>query len=117
MRYLGAGFVSFDLVLLSVRIVSQSRLLFSFYSESSVNRFCLYRYADFSVSLGCDDHDISTMIRQLKITNENDYSREERIEFRPSIWKDLLEISHNIVQILRALDAEPATSSSEVRYV
>ena len=118
MRYLGAGFVSFDLVSLSVRIVSRSRLLFSSYSESSANKFCMYRYADFSVSLlGCDDHDISTMIKQLKIANENDYRLEERIEFRPTIWKDLLETSRNIVQVLRALHAEPATSSSEVRYV
>ena len=49
--------------------------------------------------------------------HENGYGLEERIEFRPTIWKDLLETSRSIVQVLRTLDAEPTTPSSEVRHV
>ena len=53
----------------------------------------------------------------MKILHENGYGHEERIEFRPTIWKDLLETSRNVVQVLRALHAEPATPSGEVRHV
>ena len=57
------------------------------------------------------------MVKQMKIIHENGYGREERIEFRPTIWKDLLVTSRNIVQSLQTLHAEPATPSSEVRHV
>ena len=57
------------------------------------------------------------MVKQMKIIHENGYGREERIEFRPTIWKDLLETSRNIIQSLQTLHAEPATPSSEVRHV
>ena len=57
------------------------------------------------------------MVREMEILHENGYGHEERIEFRPTIWKDLLETSRNVVQVLRALHAEPATPSGEVRHV
>jgi hypothetical protein len=75
----------------------------------------VYRYADFSLTLGCSDHDISAIVRHMKAMHQHGYTHEERINFRPTIWKDLLETSRSIVQVLRALHVEPATHSSEVR--
>lgn len=78
------------------------------------NMLTSYADSDF-ILLGCNDHDISTIVRQMKIIHG--YTHEERIGFRPTIWKDLLETSRRIVQVLRSLHAEPGTHSSEVRFV
>ena len=53
----------------------------------------------------------------MKVSHRSGYDDEERIEFRPTIWKDLLETSRKIVQVIRALHAEPASPLSEVRHV
>jgi guanine nucleotide-binding protein G(i) subunit alpha len=58
------------------------------------------------------------MVMQMKMIHQNGYTHEERIEFRPTIWKNLLETSRSIVQVLQGLNVEPATppqGSSEVR--
>ena len=126
MRYLGDGFVSFDLVSLSVRTVSQSRLLFTPYSESANKYHCLYRYPDFSLPLGFDDHDISTMVRQLKIIHGNGYGLEERIDsvrpFRrtPSRPPAVLSKSYDVTFGTRDLFKRSAPSlfaSGSFRYI
>ncbi|KAN0141651.1 G-protein alpha subunit [Lactarius tabidus] len=66
--------------------------------------------------MGCNNYDISTFVKQMKIIHQHGYTHEERIEFRPTIWKDLLKTSRRIVQVLRALHAEPATDSSEAHW-
>ncbi|KAH9958144.1 G-protein alpha subunit [Russula dissimulans] len=42
------------------------------------------------------------LVKQMKLTHE-DYSNEELADFRPDIWRILLEISRSIVKTLRAL--------------
>ncbi len=74
----------------------------------------MYGYADCILALGYNDCDISTIVRQMKITHQGGYTHEERIEFRPTIWKNLLETSRSVVQVLRALHVEPANLASEV---
>lgn len=66
--------------------------------------------------MGCSDHDISAIVRHMKAMHQHGYTHEERINFRPTIWKDLLETSRSIVQVLRALHVEPATHSSEAHW-
>ena len=72
-------------------------------------------YADFIPAVGHDD-DISAIVKQMKIIHQDGYTREELIEFRPTIWKHLLETARSVVQVLRASHAEPATLPSEVRH-
>jgi guanine nucleotide-binding protein G(i) subunit alpha len=79
--------------------------------------YCVFRYADFSLALGSSDHDISTIFKQMRILYQDGYTQAERLDFRSTIWKDLLETSRSVVQALRALHTEPATHPSGVRFV
>ena len=76
---------------------------------------CMYRYADFIFALGHNNRDTSTIIEQLKIMYQNGDTYEERMEFRLTIWKNLLETARCVVQVLRALHSEPETFPSKVR--
>ncbi|KAI9457436.1 G-protein alpha subunit [Lactarius psammicola] len=75
----------------------------------------LWRVCDVLL-MGYDDCDISTIVRQMKIAHRDGYTHEERIEFRPTIWKGLLEASRNVVQTLRALHVVPTTPASEENW-
>ena len=70
---------------------------------------CMYRYADFIFALGHNNRDTSTIIEQLKIMYQNGDTYEERMEFRLTIWKNLLETARCVVQVLRALQDRKST--------
>jgi len=70
-----------------------------------------------SLPLGSNRRDISTVVKQAKIIYQVGYTHEELVAFRPIIWRDLLETSCAVVQILRALYMEPVTSANEVRHI
>ena len=53
-------------------------------------------------------------MKQMKII-QNGYSHEERMESRPTIWKNLLETARRVVQVIRAFHAEPVILPNEVR--
>ncbi|KAI9431935.1 G-protein alpha subunit [Lactarius indigo] len=59
------------------------------------------------------DLETSAIGRQMKIIYQDGYSREELLNFRPSIWRYLLETSRRIVQDLRDLGLEPATHANK----
>ncbi|KAI9431920.1 hypothetical protein H4582DRAFT_2001367 [Lactarius indigo] len=65
--------------------------------------------------MGLNDPDTSAIVRQMKIVHQNGYSREELLEFRPSIWSYLLEISRRIVQDLQNSGLELTTYTNKVR--
>jgi hypothetical protein len=67
----------------------------------------------FFLALGNNHTDICTMARQLKML-QHGYSREEFLEFRPFIWRYLLETSRRTVQGLRNAGLEPATYANKV---
>ncbi|KAI9434683.1 G-protein alpha subunit [Lactarius indigo] len=66
--------------------------------------------------IGCNDYDVSIILRQMKIGHHDGYTHEERMEFRPTIWQYLLEISRSIVQVIRDLHVVPATLASEENW-
>lgn len=84
-------------------------------SSAIPTRASVYGYADVILALGHNERDISILVRQMKIIHQDGYTHEERIEFRPTIWKNLLETSRSVVQVLRMLDAKLATLASKVR--
>ncbi|KAH8985759.1 guanine nucleotide binding protein, alpha subunit [Lactarius hatsudake] len=63
--------------------------------------------------MGLNDLDTSAIVRQMKIIYQSGYSHEELLDFRPSIWRYLLETSRRIVQDLRNSGLEPTTHANK----
>ncbi|KAH9170056.1 G-protein alpha subunit [Lactarius sanguifluus] len=70
-------------------------------------------WTDCVVALGLNDPDMSAIVKQMKI--QHGYSCEELLDFRPSIWRYLLETSRRIVQDLRNSGLEHTTHVNIVR--
>ncbi|KAH9061752.1 G-protein alpha subunit [Lactarius deliciosus] len=63
--------------------------------------------------MGLNDLDTSAIVRQIKLIYQSGYSHEELLDFRPSIWRRLLETSRRIAQDLRSSGLEPTTHANK----
>ncbi|KAH8983747.1 G-protein alpha subunit [Lactarius akahatsu] len=63
--------------------------------------------------MGLNDSDTSAIVKQMKIVHQSGYSCEELLNFRPSIWRYLIETSRCIVQDLRSSGLQPTTHANK----
>ncbi|KAH9061750.1 heterotrimeric G protein alpha subunit 2 [Lactarius deliciosus] len=60
--------------------------------------------------MGLNDPDMSAIVKQMKV--QHGYSRDELLDFRPSIWSYLIETSRRIAQDLRNSGLEHTTHAN-----
>ncbi|EIM79504.1 G-protein alpha subunit [Stereum hirsutum FP-91666 SS1] len=56
--------------------------------------------------LGSGESGKTTIVKQMKIIHQNGYSQTELLAFRPLIWKNLLESSHDVINGLSKVGME-----------
>lgn len=53
----------------------------------------------------------------MKIIHQNGYSQTELLAFRPLIWKNLLESSHDVINGLSKVGMECSNQDNKVRFL
>ena len=56
--------------------------------------------------LGAGETGKSTLVKQMKIIHQNDYTKKERVNFRPIIFQNLIESLANILRAMKSLNIQ-----------
>lgn len=59
--------------------------------------------------LGSGESGKSTIVKQMKIIHQDGFSRDELIQYRPIIYRNLLESAHNIILAMRKIGVDCVT--------
>lgn len=59
--------------------------------------------------LGSGESGKSTIVKQMKIIHKKGFSRDELIQYRPIIYRNLLESAHNIILAMRKIGVDCVT--------
>lgn len=64
--------------------------------------------------LGSGESGKTTIVKQMKIIHQNGYSHDERVVFRSTIFKNILDGSKALCEAMEKLEVEPASLATVV---
>jgi guanine nucleotide-binding protein G(i) subunit alpha len=65
--------------------------------------------------IGSGESGKSTIVKQMKIIHQNGFTEQERMDYRPVIYKNLTESAQAIVLAMRKLGVSPQDPTNRVR--